>query len=604
MATRKPSKSFVFIFFDQDNERADSRKKRSTHISIKRQKLNKRDPIFSNANLKKIETKLSSHFVYTSSQKLALEQNVLLAEILRHEHGHNVDYYHATSGYETKRFIQSSKTIEEWKNTVAILIFHDQNGVNTETTTLADAHDELEFSRCPNVLPCRIESHYVEMKTYDIQAFDAIARKLKKNNWRPLSCFQNRKGPCPIGGERASIIKRSHSSCASNVQFKHPSKDGRPVCETEIESRRYEKYEIIHQEYVPILRELGEFRIFVATRDGEKGERVPYIVHSTHTGWQKKALFDAPEGEHDPGSLDVMKVTEETYRNAFHTYTDEGFAEFKDKFGAAKVALKDLQDFVLQWYSLLQKHDEVHFDSLKVGARVDVSFTPAMDGFFINELTRWYSADGFAMDTLEVGERDLISRAWARSLAECYSREAWKATNAERSSEIVDLTQDTARKITQIDIPSAQISRRESVRETRPAGDAPVPHRRDRVTRVTIRSPKGDQEVSLELRVHWKEGSALNAEKPGLKTNTLSENRLLERSAKSAPTIVEASDDATVTKRYPLRSQSLRKSKTAKKSSLTPRQPLSAPPPQNIRKRAATKYPENVPPTKKAAQRK
>lgn len=78
-----------------------------------------------------------------------------------------------------------------------------------------------------------------------------------------------------------------------------------------------------------------------------------------------------------------------------------------------------LVEFALHMYRRLQDLEEVGFQSLDVGGRLDIGVSPSGDEFFVNELTRWYGAHQFALTTQASSQPgDKMCRAFARAFAE------------------------------------------------------------------------------------------------------------------------------------------------------------------------------------------
>jgi hypothetical protein len=186
---------------------------------------------------------------------------------------------------------------------------------------------------------------------------------------------------------------------------------GKPKCENtppgsdgdELSDKGY--YRWFHQQYVPSLVEFGEFRVYIATKITKNGARKPYIVHVAHTRWVKNNL----EGTHDPNAIGIhfkaKRVEQETH-----------WAEYPS------LSYRKLTKYALHVYSRLQSLNEVGFQTLAVGGRLDIGVAPDEKGLFVNELTRWYGAHQFAKDTLEA-PHDQICHAFAKAFAETLGAE-------------------------------------------------------------------------------------------------------------------------------------------------------------------------------------
>jgi hypothetical protein len=161
----------------------------------------------------------------------------------------------------------------------------------------------------------------------------------------------------------------------------------------------------VHQEYVSSLVTFGEFRVFIATQAGDDGTRTPYIVHAIRTWWTDKnsksfddTTLSKPEnlGYHYSAAC----VTRE---DVWHEYPSLDYAK--------------LVSFALRTYRNLQSLEAIGFQSLDVGARLDIGVAPDGTQFFVNELTRWYGAHHFALHT-QSQPGDEICRAYAKAFAE------------------------------------------------------------------------------------------------------------------------------------------------------------------------------------------
>jgi hypothetical protein len=76
-----------------------------------------------------------------------------------------------------------------------------------------------------------------------------------------------------------------------------------------------------------------------------------------------------------------------------------------------------LTEYALHVYSRLQEPDKKGFQSLDVGRRLDIGIAPDGGQFVVDELTRWYGAHQFAVQTQSM-PGDRICRAYAKAFAE------------------------------------------------------------------------------------------------------------------------------------------------------------------------------------------
>ncbi|KAL1605242.1 hypothetical protein SLS60_004786 [Paraconiothyrium brasiliense] len=181
--------------------------------------------------------------------------------------------------------------------------------------------------------PSREEVALDSAKIYDLNAFDALAKK--DGLWRPrwhrcdLSSTMSGRKECPFDNDvdrdmwhgRTQILKRGHSSCTSKVDTVDWNKSLEPACYTCLQKfykahkdadlreintemwpgvlpKRAENhilhnshfYNYIHQEHVESLQKWGELRVFIAMEDEKddtgvsmkdkhgKTIRKPYVV--------------------------------------------------------------------------------------------------------------------------------------------------------------------------------------------------------------------------------------------------------------------------------------------------------------------------------------
>jgi hypothetical protein len=69
---------------------------------------------------------------------------------------------------------------------------------------------------------------------------------------------------------------------------------------------------------------------------------------------------------------------------------------------------KMLTKYALHVYDRLQGLQEKGFQSLDVGGRLDIGVAPNGKQFFVNELTRWYGAHHFAVQTRAMPRKRLL----------------------------------------------------------------------------------------------------------------------------------------------------------------------------------------------------
>ncbi|KAL5446286.1 hypothetical protein PMIN06_007828 [Paraphaeosphaeria minitans] len=92
-----------------------------------------------------------------------------------------------------------------------------------------------------------------------------------------------------------------------------------------------------------------------------------------------------------------------------------------------RINIKVIENFALQQYRRLFRRFPKHFESLNVGARVDIGIS-AKQELFINEVTRWWFASWFG-GYQDVPLQDEVARGFADSFAEIYETSPDKGPN-------------------------------------------------------------------------------------------------------------------------------------------------------------------------------
>ncbi|KAF2448263.1 hypothetical protein P171DRAFT_209673 [Karstenula rhodostoma CBS 690.94] len=90
----------------------------------------------------------------------------------------------------------------------------------------------------------------------------------------------------------------------------------------------------------------------------------------------------------------------------------QGFTEYP------RVTIPAIKRFALAQYLRLHKRFPTQFESLNVGARLDIGVGPKQV-LFLNEVTRWWFASWFG-GFEDVGRQDVVARAFAESFAHVY----------------------------------------------------------------------------------------------------------------------------------------------------------------------------------------
>jgi hypothetical protein len=271
------------------------------------------------------------------------------------------------------------------------------------------AYDMLTHE-CGAIFPPREEIIWADFKIYHLRAFDRIAAA--DGTYRPRTCYPvGAKHTCRLGNNIKTVMKRSHSCAADQVRIVPMGKRGVPVCERLPVSEEGPKsdgfYRWVHQEYVSSLVTFGEFRVYVATRRGVGCAREPYVVHAIRTWWtngEQKRLRDDDGDVHGTNTLGAFYQAAPVLQgDTWHEYPLLNYDM--------------LVAYALHTYCRLQNFGEKGFQSLDVGGRLDISIAPNGGQFFVNDLTRWYGAHHFALET-QPHPSDKICRAYAKAFAE------------------------------------------------------------------------------------------------------------------------------------------------------------------------------------------
>jgi hypothetical protein len=351
---------------------------------------------FTTSNICRIQRELTKDHAHAGPTKRVMHQSVLTVELLRNIHGYSVVY--AKTVDQAWRLLLA-KDPNSREKTLVLMFF--QNSVHPYDLTYA--YDMLTHS-CGAIYPSRSEVIWEEAKVHDLHTLDTIARN--SHTYRPITCYPGpARANCPLVGHTTTVLKRGYSSCSNHVKVIHynskEDKGRKPPCqcvefvgvmpdEDDGDVLEYsEYYQWVHQEFVPSFVAVGEFRVFIAIKDTE-----PYVVHAILTKFRK-------EGDSTTG-FQASALT----HNSYFPIQSSSFAE--------------LEGFALQTYRCLRETQRPGFASFDVGVRLDIGLAPNGTGFFINEVTRWYSADHFVGDTLSDADGDRVARAYADALAESY----------------------------------------------------------------------------------------------------------------------------------------------------------------------------------------
>jgi hypothetical protein len=389
-------------------------------------------PWLSLSTVKSIEAAIGTEYAFhdPSSKRRYMHQSMVTLEILRQIHGYNVRFAKNVS-----EAVEIARSLGAEDKSLVLLLYLEQGNPMEHMQVYNRLTHEVG-----SIYPSYEEDVQSEFKVYDIKTLDKIARET--GTWRPKTCFFE-SGKCPLGNVM-TVTKRSHSSGSTGVRIWDPWKrDGRAMCKLKHrikrESEEHEKdddlerkgyYQWIHQEFVPSLMDWGELRVFIATRRANDGSRQPYVFHVIRTiakNWENNDVGSnegnstrSPGGRNKKRRLDDEEVgdspTQASQLLVKSIAPNTTLPEHKH------LDYKDVEAFAIQTYRRLQDLNCKGLESLKVGARLDIGISPQGDGFFVNEITRWYIAHYFSEKTLKE-PYDKICRTYAQAFSETLESE-------------------------------------------------------------------------------------------------------------------------------------------------------------------------------------
>ncbi len=241
------------------------------------------------------------------------------------------------------------------------------------------------------VFPSLTELEHTYQKLGDLAALNDLAAGI---HYRPKTCLIGNESHhfphdgCPLMYEQQYVAKRNNSSCSMHV-FERDidvDQDSQPDGTRTKPALGIDRW--FYQERVPLLREVGEFRVFLTTVSDPRGTRGR---HSKHL----HSIFTKP------------RVT-------------PGFAAFAldDYFWSqhlaayfAPLTLDSLPVFAMEVHEGLRARSDwkIYYESLDVAVRLDIGVSPNRK-FFVNEVTRIWCGDFFSDQTLAEPKRKII---WA-----------------------------------------------------------------------------------------------------------------------------------------------------------------------------------------------
>ncbi|KAK3112747.1 hypothetical protein LTR53_010649 [Teratosphaeriaceae sp. CCFEE 6253] len=235
------------------------------------------------------------------------------------------------------------------------------------------------------VYPNRLELLQAHGKLGDIRQLDEIARGSEPEwTFRPRTCFP--RGACALRREVRTVHKRNYSGSTEHVKLVPAGAGGSELtCLPESTGRKRKRRpqyaedvcaSWFHQEYMPSLEIVGEFRVFIVPSPDRTGLR----------GLRGKVVYALQ-------TLTQTPLTPFQQRGCHFWIHDPAFEDPQlDGMSDAK-----LHDFALHIYEQLRKTGKSEYESLEVGVRLDIGVSPPspVDGekrLFANEISRWYEA--------------------------------------------------------------------------------------------------------------------------------------------------------------------------------------------------------------------
>jgi hypothetical protein len=431
-------------------------------------------PWFKAENVREIRRSLGNVYAQDHRKKKAryLHQNVVVMEMLKQRHSHRINYAnnlheavgnlrgssHTTTHQAGRDSSRVSKRADPRKGMVFL-----QYGTSLHPKTYMKVYDRLTHE-CRSIYPPREECIWDEAKIYDLQVLEDIARDAR--TWRPKSHIissaassKSSMPPCPLPHRVETVLKRSHSSESEHVDIS--SWNGKPSCTTGLENikKRHKQgqddlakdgyYNWIHQEYVPSLEHWGELRVFIATRPRvsafgkRKGGREPYVVRMVRSRFlspedrtkdrKGKYMGNKELGELVYNGFALIPVPVSSSSSSSLSSTPKLFAKYPH------ITIAEVTNYALKTYRALQALKSPGYQTLEVGARLDIGIAPGKRGLFVNEITRWHSADFFSsfMDEGKQGQgkQDDVCAAYAQAFAECYPAEKAGAEDSRTEEE-------------------------------------------------------------------------------------------------------------------------------------------------------------------------
>jgi hypothetical protein len=345
-------------------------------------------PFFSALEFSRLKKSLGHGFAFSLDKTNRIHQGVAMMEILKFHHGREIALETLQNLFsqsdEACPLIQQGNSNNGY-SAVIILDFDSTLECVDKLSKLSRVIQQWSSTsnRRLRLFPSIAELDWYHPKVNDILVLDEIANQAANSGrhdmaYRPKTCYT--KGLCTLLGQNTTM-KGSYSSETMHVVDLGRNRDPRLRCSQDNTSfpetsRRF----YFHQETVSTFREIGEFRVLIATvpkLGGIRGREgnIELMVHTSYKGQEGRNPFFALSGS-------------EAFWNSI-----------------SPLNINQLRDFALFIFNNLRGRPDwkENYETLEIGVRLDIGVSP--DGhirsFFVNEITRfqqgcWFSPSSAA----------------------------------------------------------------------------------------------------------------------------------------------------------------------------------------------------------------
>jgi hypothetical protein len=344
------------------------------------------------ASLEALKTRLGSRFISQEEDRLTVHQALLTACFLGGTGRSSAEFQPwdwVVDQVKQNRLFEHISNIDAKK--IIILDLRTDCSWHKLSESAFYHHIRLVSALNGNItlLPSETETKWAELKIGDIRALDDIANAPGRYSYRPKTCFGERE--CILSDSRQETVsKRSHSCGAGDVHVERSGHGSKTRCPTRRKSS--DRYVWFHQEYVPSLVDFGEFRVFL------RGNR---IINAARTCF---------EWSSEPKKLAVSPLLPNEHFTWFSSDPEEQLKKRDELYTFAQFVRSRL---------LMRSDAKEHFASLRIGVRLDIGVSELSPNgrFFVNEITRFTSADQFSA-LLATRPHFNIPEAWATAIVE------------------------------------------------------------------------------------------------------------------------------------------------------------------------------------------